>query len=148
MLFSSSDELRDKWADPVQRAEVMVELEERGIDFDQLAKEVGRPEADPLDLLCHLAFEAPLRTRRERAEYLRKNKPDFFDQYGPEAREILEALLEKYSDYGPKQFAIPDALQVAPISDHGNIMEIASLFGGAMAMRQAVNQMQSLLYRQ
>jgi len=148
MLFSSSDELRDKWADPVQREEIMLELEERGIDFNQLAEEVGKPEADPLDLLCHLAFESPLRTRRERAEYLRKNTPDFFDQYGPEASEILESLLEKYTDYGPKQFVIPDALQVSPISDHGNVIEITNLFGGALAMKQAVDQMQSLLYQQ
>jgi type I restriction enzyme R subunit len=146
-LFSSSEELRDKWADPVQRTEIMIELEERGIDFNQLAAEVGMPEADPLDLLCHLAFEAPLRTRRERAEYLRKNTPDFFDQYGPEATEILESLLEKYTDYGPKQFVIPDALQVAPISDHGNVMEIANLFGGAACMKAAVDTMQTLLYK-
>lgn len=148
MLFSSSDELRDKWADPVKREEVLAELEERGISFTELAEVTGRPDADPLDLLCHLAFEAPLRTRRERAQYLRKNKPDFFDQYGPEAREILNALLDKYTDFGPKQFLIPDALQVAPISDHGNVMEIADLFGGAARMKAAVDQMQSLLYSQ
>ncbi len=148
MLFASSDELRDKWADPVQREEVLAELEERGISFTELAEVTGRPDADPLDLLCHLAFEAPLRTRRERAEYLRKNKPDFFDQYGPEAKEILNALLDKYTDFGPRQFLIPDALQVAPISDHGNVMEIAGLFGGAARMKQAVDQLQSLLYSQ
>jgi len=141
------EELRDKWADPVQREEIMIELEERGIDFNQLAEEAGKPEADPLDLLCHLAFEAPLRTRMERAEYLRKNTPDFFDQCGPEATEILESLLEKYTDYGPKQFVIPDALQVAPISDHGNVIEIASLFGGAVRMKTAVDTMQALLYK-
>jgi len=148
MLFSSSDELRDRWADPVKREEVLAELEERGITFDELAEVTGKPDADPLDLLCHIAFEAPLRTRRERAEYLRKNKPDFFDQYGPEAREILSTLLDKYTDFGPKQFEIPDALQVAPISDHGNVMEISSLFGGAVRMKAAVDKMQSLLYNQ
>jgi len=148
MLFSSDNELRDKWADPVKREEVLIELEERGITFDELAEVTGKPDADPLDLLCHIAFEAPLRTRRERAEHLRKNKPDFFDQYGPEARGILDALLDKYTDFGPKQFLIPDALQVTPISDHGNVMEIASLFGGAARMKAAVDKMQSLLYSQ
>lgn len=148
MLFSSDDELRDRWADPVNREEVQAELEERGISFDELAEVTGKPDADPLDLLCHLAFEAPLRTRRERAEYLRRNKPDFFDEYGPEAREILDALLDKYTDFGPKQFNIPDALQVSPISDHGNVMEIASLFGGAARMKAAVDKMQTLLYSQ
>ncbi|MGH1471557.1 MAG: EcoAI/FtnUII family type I restriction enzme subunit R [Cellvibrionaceae bacterium] len=145
-LFASPDELKDKWADPVQREEVMLELEERGIQFDDLVQESGKTEADPLDLLCHIAFNAPLRTRKQRADYLRKNKPDFFDQYGPEARKILGALLEKYTAHGPKQFSIPDSLQVPPISEYGNVMEIANLFGGAIQMKTAVDQLQTLLY--
>ena len=124
----------------------MLELQERGIQFDDLANESGKPEADPLDLLCHIAFNAPLRTRKQRADYLKKNKPDFFDQYGPEARNILTALLDKYTDHGPKQFSIPDSLQVPPISEYGNVMEIANLFGGALQMKTAVDQLQTLLY--
>lgn len=145
-LFSSLDELKDRWADPVKREEVMLELQERGIQFDDLANESGKPEADPLDLLCHIAFNAPLRTRKQRADYLKKNKPDFFDQYGPEARKILTALLDKYTDHGPKQFSIPDSLHVPPISEFGNVMEIANLFGGALQMKTAVDQLQTLLY--
>lgn len=145
-LFVSSNELKDKWADPIKREEIMLELEERGIQFDDLAQESGKPDVDPLDLLCHIAFNAPLRTRKQRADYLRKNKPDFFDQYGPEARQILGDLLEKYTAYGPKQFSIPDSLQVPPISKFGNVMEIANLFGGALQMKTAVDQLQTLLY--
>ena len=146
-LFTSSGELRDRWASPAQREEVLAELEERGIDFEHLAETTDNPDADPLDLLCHLAFDAPLRTRRERADYLRRNQPDFFDQYGAEAREVLDALLEKYTEFGPRQFEIPDALQVPPISERGNIMEIADLFGGAALMKQAVDQLQAMLYK-
>lgn len=146
-LFTSADELQDRWGDPLKREEVILELEERGIAFKELAETTGQPDADPLDLLCHLAFETPLRTRKERADYLRKNQPDFFDQYGPEAREILAALLDKYTDFGPSQFSIPDALQVPPISEHGNVMEIAKLFGGAPQMKQAVDRLQAMLYR-
>ncbi len=145
-LFQSSEELRQRWADPVQREEILMELEERGIQFEHLAKVTQNPNADPLDLLCHLAFGAPLRTRHERAVHLRKNQPDFFDQYGPEAREVLNALLEKYTDFGPKQFEIPDALQVPPISEYGNVIEIANLFGGAAPMKAAVDRLQALLY--
>ncbi|MYM63316.1 EcoAI/FtnUII family type I restriction enzme subunit R [Pseudomaricurvus sp. HS19] len=145
-LFSSLDELKDRWADPVKREEVILELQERGIQFDDLANESGKPEADPLDLLCHIAFNAPLRTRKQRADYLQKNKPDFFDQYGPEARKILTTLLDKYTDHGPKQFSIPDSLQVPPISEYGNVIEIANLFGGALQMKTAVDQLQTLLY--
>jgi type I restriction enzyme R subunit len=146
-LFTSADELQDQWADPLKRETVILELEERGIAFSELAQATGQGEADPLDLLCHLAFETPLRTRKERAEHLRKNQPDFFDQYRPEAREILAALLDKYTDFGPSQFSIPDALRVPPISEHGNVMEIAKLFGGAPQMKQAVDSLQTLLYQ-
>lgn len=147
-LFRTFDDLQTRWADPVQREEVLLELEERGVQFDVLAEQVGHPEADPLDLLCHLAFDRPLRTRRQRAEYVRKNKPDFFDQFGTEAQEVLCALLDKYTEFGPKQFRIPDGLQVSPISQHGNVLEIAALFGGADKMKEAVDRMQSLLYAQ
>ena len=62
-LYPSAADLRKQWADPVLRAEIIAKLEERGIDFDQLRSSSNRPEADPFDLLCHLAFNAPLRTR-------------------------------------------------------------------------------------
>ncbi len=71
------------------RPTIIAALAERGIDFDELAEATNQPDADPFDLLCHVAFNAPLRTRRERAERLRKEQKDFFEQYGPEAREIL-----------------------------------------------------------
>lgn len=145
-LFTSQDDLRDQWADPVKRGEVIKQLESRGIDFEQLARETGKPDSDPFDLLCYLAFDAPLRTRRERADYIRKQNPDFFDQHGPQAREVLDALLNKYTDFGPTQFNISDVVKVAPISSYGNILEIAGRFGGPLQMKQAVDQMQNLLY--
>jgi type I restriction enzyme, R subunit len=140
-LYPTAALLRDKWTDLEQRAEIFAALEERGIDFDSLAREAGQPEADPFDLLCHLAFNAPLLTRRQRAEQLKKKKADFFQQYGPDARVILDELLEKYSQHGTTQFEIPDALKVPPISEHGNVMEIAGMFGGAERLREAVNQL-------
>jgi type I restriction enzyme R subunit len=93
-----------------------------------------------------VAFNAPLRTRRERADRLRKEKKDFFDQYGPEAKAILNELLDKYAEHGTAQFVIPDVLKVPPISEHGNVVEIAGFFGGAEKLRNAVTQLQTLLY--
>lgn len=145
-LYPTAALLKEKWADLEQRAEIFAALEERGIDFESLAKEAQQPEADPFDLLCHVAFNAPLLTRRERAEQLKRKKADFFQQYGPDARAVLEELLEKYSEHGTTQFEIPDVLKVPPISEHGNVMEIAGLFGGAERLRDAVNQLQTLLY--
>ena len=112
---------------PMCRKEIIERLEERGIDFDELAEAAKQPDADPFDLLCHVAYNAPLRTRRERAERLRKERKDFFDTYSPEARHILNELLEKYAEYGTAQFTIPDMLKVPPISEHGNVIEIVEL---------------------
>jgi len=145
-LYRNAAELRGEWADPEQRREIIEKLAERGIDFDGLAQAANQPAADPLDLLCHLAFNAPLRTRRERAQSLRTDKKDFFEHFGPEARQVLDELLEKYTDHGAAQFVLPDVLKVQPLSDHGNPMEIAALFGGPEKLRDAVNELQALLY--
>jgi len=145
-FYSSASELRKRWIDPVQRVEIISLLEERGITFEQLASAASQPDADPLDLLCYIAYNAPLRSRRERADHLRRDKKDFFDQYGPEAKIILNELLDKYADHGTAQFVIPDVLKVPPISSHGNIMEIATLFGGPEKLKEAVTQLQTLLY--
>ena len=145
-LYPSAPELREQWANPEKRSEIIQRLEERGIDFDSLATAANQPDADPFDLLCHLAFNAPLRTRRERADRLKKEKKDFFDQYGSEARAILNDLLEKYAEHGTAQFVLPDVLHVPPISERGNVMEIAGPFGGQDQLRQAVTQLQTLLY--
>jgi type I restriction enzyme R subunit len=138
--------MREQWANPKERVEVIRQLEERGISFNELIDTLGQPEADPFDLLCHLAFNAPLRTRRERAERLKHDRQDFFDRYSPEARAILDELLEKYARHGTAQFVVPDILKVPPISDRGNVIEIANYFGGAEQMRDAVNELQTLLY--
>lgn len=145
-LYTDPEELRQKWSDFEQRSDIYEKLEDRGIDFGELASAAGQPDADPFDLLCHLAFNAPLLTRRERAEKLRQEKPDFFDQFGPEAKAILNELLEKYAEHGTRQFSIPDVLEVPPISTHGNVVEIASKFGGSDKLIAAVRRLQQLLY--
>ena len=145
-LFRDVEELRDRWASPSHREEVAERLAERGIDFDHLADVTGNTDADAFDLLCHLAFDAPLRTRRERAERLRKNKQDLFDEYGPDAKAILNDLLDKYAEHGLGQFKLPDALRVPPISTRGNVKEIIAVFGGADQLRTAVESLQRELY--
>jgi type I restriction enzyme R subunit len=145
-LCASPDELRARWADSDQRAEIIQQLAERGIDFQQVAAQAGKPDADPFDLLCHLALNAPMLTRRQRADRVKKQETALFNYLGPEAREILDLLLEKYATDGELQFTLPDVLKVPPISACGNVAEIAEKFGGADQLRHAVNQLQTLLY--
>lgn len=145
-LYTDPESLRQQWSDFEQRSSVVEMFEERGIDFQELSVQCGHPDADPFDLLCHLAFNAPLLTRKQRAEKLRKEKGDFFDQFGPEAKAILNELLEKYAEHGTSQFTVPDVLEVPPISTHGNVVEIAGKFGGADQLMKAVIHLQQLLY--
>nr|WP_292192257.1 DEAD/DEAH box helicase family protein [Mesorhizobium sp.] len=145
-LYPNASELRHDWLDSKRRAEIVERLEEKGIDIDSLAEAVGKPEADPFDLLCHLAYNGPLRTRRERADRLKREEKDFFDRFSPEAQQVLDALIEKYAEFGAAQFRVPDILEVPPFNDWGNVIEIASRFGGGKQLRGAVSELQRLLY--
>jgi type I restriction enzyme R subunit len=145
-IARTSADLRYQWADAEKRRDIIAALNERGIDFEQLAEQTGQPEADPFDLLCHLAFNAPLRTRRERAQRLKSERKDYFEKFSPEARQVLHELLEKYTEYGDAQFVLPDVLKVPPISTHGQPAEIIKMFGSPLLLRQAVNDLQGLLY--
>jgi type I restriction enzyme R subunit len=145
-MYPSAAELRAKWSDGEERAAIIEALAERGITFEELAEAAKQPDADPFDLLCHVAYSAPIRTRRERAETTRADSKAFFDAFTDEARQVLDELLEKYVEFGAAQFQIPDALKVPPISQHGNVVEIASLFGGGEKLRTAIEELQRLLY--
>ena len=111
-----------------------------------MVKATGQNDADHFDLLCHVAYNAPLRSRRERAERVRLGKSDFFDNFSPDAKQILHEILEKYVEYGTEQFKVPDILKVDPISKHGNTLEIAAVFNGPENLKDALTKLQTFLY--
>ena len=146
-LNLTAEHLRQGWPKAEQRAEILNQLRARGIDPDHLAHVTHQEEADALDLLLHVAYNAPLVTRRERAEKLRQKKANFFNTFTPAARQILDILLEKYADYGIGEFdQLPRVLQVSPFDNFGSPYEIYQLFGGAERLRQAVDEMEKYLY--
>jgi len=145
-LYPAAADLRSKWSDAEERAAIIESLEERGISLEDLIEKSNQQDADPFDLLCHLAYGMPLRTRRERADRLRKEQREFFERYGKEARQVLGDILDKYVEYGTAEFKLPDILKVPPISDRGTVPEIAAMFHGAEKLRTAVNELQTLLY--
>lgn len=145
-LYRSSEDLRADWRQSEQRRAVIAALAERGIDVRRLSDVAGVSDADPLDLLCHLAFNGPLRTRQERARRVTTSHQEFFERYAPEARAILAELLDKYAEHGLEQLKLPDVLKVPPLSSHGNPSEIAVAFGGADELRSAVDELERLLY--
>lgn len=145
-LFVDVDDFRHRWSDPERRAEILAEFEAKGISAAEAGEAFGNPDADTFDLLCNIAWNAPVLTRKERAARLRKDEPSFFEAYGEQARQILDALLAKYAEHGPAEFSIPDALKVPPLSELGNVSEITRRFGGPDPFRAAVAKLQKLLY--
>lgn len=145
-LYPSANELRTKWTETEERQHIIEALEQRGISLKHLAEVTGQPDADPFDLLMYVAFNAPLKTRRERADYVKKEKESYFERYGPEAREIIMMLLNKYTEFGVTQLTDPNILMIPPISQKGSPFEIAKLFGGIDKLRKVLSDLQRFIY--
>ena len=144
-LFPSANDLRSKWSKAEERQQIIEELENIGISIEQLVEITMQEEVDPFDLLCFIAYDLKPKTRKQRAELLRKNKPDFFMLYSVKAQQILNMILEKYIYFGLNQIR-PDIISADPIRNEGNEIEIVNEFGGMDNYKQAIEQLQSLLY--
>jgi len=145
-LFPSYDLLRSHWTTSDERKAIVESLADRGISFEQLAEVTKHPDADPFDLLCHIAYNTPIRTRKERAEKVKKERAAFFTNYSLPAREILQEILDKYTEYGFEQIDNMNILKVPPISRHGNVLEIAQAFGGVPELKKALADLQTMIY--
>ncbi|MDX8128106.1 DEAD/DEAH box helicase family protein [Methylomonas sp. OY6] len=148
-MYPGSQEFQRDWANPDTRSDLLRELTERGISFEELTASSDLPDADPFDLLCHLAWNAPLLTRRQRAEQARKSAQNLFSQHSETAREILALMLDKYIERGISQFnALSELMKVQPFEQYGTPSEIANRhFGGIQGLKAAVSQLQSALYQ-
>jgi len=144
-LFPSANELRSKWSKAEERQQIIDELEDSGISIEQLMEITKQNEADPFDLLCFVAYDLKPKTRKQRADLLQKNKPDFFSLYSEKAQHVLKLILEKYVDFGLNQIR-PDIISAEPIRREGNEIEIVNEFGGMDKYKQAIEQLQTLLY--
>ncbi len=144
-MFPSINEFRSKWNNLPKRQQIIDELENSGVSIDQLMEITKHQDADPFDLICFVAFDLKPLTRKQRAELLKKNKPDFFTHYSDKAKEVLNLILEKYIDYGLNQIR-PDIISVEPISQQGNPIEIVNEFGGINEFKEVIEKLQTLLY--
>ena len=142
--FASLDDFLKRWKDAERKQAVIEELENEALSLEPLADEVGK-DLDPFDLICHVAFDQPALTRRERADNVRKR--DVFTKYGPQARAVLEALLQKYQDEGVIDFCDPRILQIPPLDTMGTPMQLIKEFGTRADFMFAVQNLQSALYQ-
>lgn len=143
--FASLDAFLRRWKGEARKRVVIDELEAEGLPLGPIAEEVGK-NLDPFDLICHVAFDCPPLTRRERADSVRKR--DVFTRYGPQARAVLEALLAKYSEEGMLDLSDPRVLQIAPFDRMGTPVQLIRQFGTRADFEHAVTQIQTALYEE
>ncbi len=142
--FASLDDFLRRWR-RAQKKQVIIELlEEQGVFLDNLAQEVGKDYGD-FDLICHIAYDQPPLTRKERVNNVRKR--NYFTRYGEQARAVLNALLDKYADEGIRTIENAKILKLKPFSDMGTPMEIINqAFGGKTNYEKAVQELEQELY--
>ncbi len=141
--YASLNAFINAWNDAEKKQAVVDALAEEGVFFDDLAEQVGR-DLDAFDLICHIAYDQPPLTRRERAQNVRKRHA--FAKYGTQARAVLEALLDKYADAGLRSVESLDILKVDPLRQHGTPIEIINFFGGKSHYLAAVQDLETQLY--
>lgn len=141
--YRSLDNFLQTWNDAEKKRAIIGELENQGIIFEELKDEI-KNDLDIFDLICHIAWDAPALTRRERAENVRKR--NYWTKYGDKARNVLNAILDKYAETGIEAIEDMKVLTVPPITDIGTPKEIIDSFGGKPQYLQAIRELEAEIY--
>jgi type I restriction enzyme R subunit len=141
--YAELGDFLSRWNAADRKQVIIEELEAQGVLWAPLAEKVGQAY-DPFDLLCHVAYDQPPLTRRERANNVRKR--NYFTHYGDQARAVLNALLDKYADEGITSLEDMEVLKVQPLSDLGSPVELVRAFGSRNAYLEAIQTLEQALY--
>ena len=141
--YASLDQFLKRWSEADRKAAIIQELESHGVFLEALAEEIGK-DIDTFDLICHVAFDQPPLTRKERAANVKKR--NYFVKYGDQARIVLETLLEKYADTGIANIEDIKILTLDPFKNMGSATELVSAFGGKPAYLAAIAELEQNLY--
>ncbi|SIQ95899.1 EcoAI/FtnUII family type I restriction enzme subunit R [Aeromonas hydrophila] len=144
--FATLDAFTKRWQAAERKQAIMDELAQAGVLWEVLSAEVGQ-ELDPFDLICHVVYDQPPLTRRERADNVKKR--NYFTKYNETAQQVLTNLLDKYADQGVAEIETKDALKVAPFTELGRPLELAKKgFGGPQQFEQAITELEQEIYSQ
>lgn len=143
--YASLDNFISKWTSEEKKEVIRELLKEQGIDLEQMKAEQGMTDVDDFDFICHVAFNQKPLTRKERANNVKKR--DFLSKYSGVAREVLEALLDKYMNTGIYEIEKTEILQLDPFKKFGKPSKIATYFGGKAGYIQAVKALEEELYK-
>ncbi|MCG3686945.1 DEAD/DEAH box helicase family protein [Aliarcobacter butzleri] len=142
--FSSLNDFLNRWSNSEKKQAIIDELYEKNIIFEELKVDIGK-EMDIFDLICHIAYDKPPLTRKERAKNVQKR--DYFNKYEGKAKEILKALLEKYSDEGIETIETIEVLKLPEFSPFGTAIEIVNTFGGKDKYLEAIKDLEQEIYK-
>ncbi|RWB84130.1 MAG: DEAD/DEAH box helicase [Mesorhizobium sp.] len=142
--FATLDDFLKRWKSAERKQAIIEELEAEGLALEAVSDELGK-SLDPFDLICHVAFDKKPLTRRERAENVKKR--DVFTKYGPQARAVLNGLLEKYRDEGVLNLDDANVLKVTPFTTMGSVVQLIKAFDGKEGFEKAVHEMQDAIYQ-
>lgn len=142
--YASLNDFIRKWSAEEKKEKIRGLLREQGIDLEALKEEEGMSDVDDFDFICHVAFDKKPLTRKERAENVKKK--DFLNKYSGVAREVLEALLDKYMDTSIYEIEKTEVLRLDPFMRMGKPQKIASYFGGKDGYLKAVKELESSIY--
>jgi type I restriction enzyme R subunit len=149
--FPTLETFLTAWFNAERKDAIVAELLEQGVFLEKLQDEVGL-DLDPFDLICHVAFDRKAQTRSERANHARQ-KPGYFEKYGPAARKVLEALVTKFADdgYATLDKVLDDGefvnfLSSPPFDQIGRPLEVVRAFGGKDGFRTAMRELQAVIY--
>ncbi|WP_201790965.1 EcoAI/FtnUII family type I restriction enzme subunit R [Campylobacter devanensis] len=133
------------WNEEQKKEVIRNMLKERGIDLELIKKDQNMMDVDDFDFICHIAFDQKPLTRRERAEKVKKR--DLFGKYGEAAKEVINALLDKYAQLGIYDIESTEILKQSPFTKFGKPSRIAALFGGNDEYRTALRELENELYK-
>ena len=133
------------WNEEQKKEVIRNMLKERGIDLELIKKDQNMMDVDDFDFICHIAFDQKPLTRRERAEKVKKR--DLFGKYGEAAKEVINALLDKYAELGIYDIESTEILKQSPFTKFGKPSRIAALFGGNDKYRTALRELENELYK-
>lgn len=142
--YATLDAFIREWRADPKKEKIRDMLRERGIDLDKMKAEQGMSDVDDFDFICHVAYDKKPLTRKERANNVKKR--DFLSKYSGVAREILEALLDKYMDLGIREIGKAEILKLDPFLRYGKPAKISSFFGGKAGYLKAVQELEDAIY--
>ena len=142
--YASLENFIRQWSAQEKKEQIRDLLHDRGIDLELLKADQNMTDVDDFDFICHVAFDKKPLTRRERANNVKKR--DFFSKYSGVAREVLEALLDKYMNTGIYEIEKTEILKIDPFLKLGKPSKIAGYFGGKQGYLKAVQELEQAIY--